>query len=201
MLTTALYLAHLNPVTNAHVRIISELQADADAVKVMPVVFRDGDREINTRSFPFSFETRSRMLQSVFGDSIEITDDYAFHAPFKRYMPPLFSPKSWQLRRQILNGVSGEFFSYTGDKAEGYMLRMYRLRPRTGQRKPLSATSVKEGLYEAALGRESGWRGDVPESITKVIEEDWETVEMFAGMPDATTRVAGMKFPKDGWSR
>ena len=42
------------------------------------------------------------MLESVFGDSIEITDDYAFFAPFKKYIPPLLSPKSWELRKQVL---------------------------------------------------------------------------------------------------
>ncbi len=52
---TALYLAHLNPVTNAHVEIITELKKEADIVKVMPVVFKDGDREINSKSFPFNF--------------------------------------------------------------------------------------------------------------------------------------------------
>ena len=191
----------MNPVTNAHVRIISELQQDADTVKVMPVVFRDGDREINTKSFPFSFETRRQMLHAVFGDAIRITDDYAFHAPFKKYMPPLLSPRSWQLRKKILSSVEGEFFSYTGDKAEGYMLKMYRLKPKIGKRKPLSATSVKEAMYDAALGQESRWSDDVPEGIRKIIKDNWETVERFAGMQDTTTRVAGMKFPKEGWSR
>ena len=87
-LITALYLAHLNPVTNAHVEIISELKKKADVVKVMPVVFKDGNREVNSKSFPFNFETRKKMLVSVFGDSIQITDDYAFFAPFKKYLPP-----------------------------------------------------------------------------------------------------------------
>ena len=75
---TALYLAHLNPVTNAHVEIISDLKKQADVVKVMPVVFKDGEIEINSKSFPFNFEIRKKMLESVFGDSIKITDDYAF---------------------------------------------------------------------------------------------------------------------------
>ena len=39
-MTTALYLAHLNPVTNAHVEIIKELKKEADIVKVMPVIFK-----------------------------------------------------------------------------------------------------------------------------------------------------------------
>ncbi|RMW36272.1 MAG: hypothetical protein EA446_06420 [Nitrosopumilus sp.] len=198
---TALYLAHLNPVTKAHVEIIEELKKDADVVKVMPVVFKDGENEINSKSFPFNFETRKKMLESVFGDSIQITDDYAFFAPFKKYMPPLLSPKSWQLRKQILRGVEGEYFSYTGDKAEGYMLKIYRLKPKVGERKSLSAASVKEKLYDAALGKESSWKEDVPKKIAKVIEEDWETVKKFADLEDMTTRVAGMKFPKEGWSK
>ena len=200
-LTTALYLAHLNPVTNAHVEIVRELKEKADAVKVMPVVFRSGQDEINSRSFPFSFEARKRMLESVFADTINITDDYAFFAPFKRYMPPLLAPKSWELRRQVLRGVDGDFFSYTGDRAEGYMLKVYRLRPRVGQRKSLSAASVKDKLYEEALGRESGWKSDVPEAVADVIEEEWDAVNKFARLEDRTTRVAGMKFPKEGWSK
>ena len=198
---TALYLAHLNPVTNAHIEIISDLVKEADRVKIMPVVFKDGESEINSKSFPFNFDVRKKMLTSVFGDSVIITDDYAFFAPFKKYMPPLLAPKSWQLRKQVLRGVEGEFFSYTGDKAEGYMLKIYRLKPRVGKRRALSAASVKEKLYDAALGKETSWKGDVPESIAKIIEENWETVKKFANSEDATTRVAGMKFPKQGWSK
>ena len=197
---TALYLAHLNPVTNAHVEIISDLKKKADIVKVMPVVFKYDDREVNSKSFPFNFESRKRMIESVFGDSIKITDDYAFYAPFKKYLPPLVRRKSWKLRKQILDGVDDDFFSYTGDKAEGYMLKMYRLKPKIGERKSLSATSVKEKLYDAALGKKSTWKEDVPESVAKVIEDEWETVEKFANKEDQTTRVVGMKFPKEGYS-
>lgn len=200
-LITALYLAHLNPVTNAHVEIISELKKKADVVKVMPVVFRDGNREVNSKSFPFNFETRKKMLVSVFGDSIQITDDYAFFAPFKKYLPPLLTPKSWKLRKQILRGVEGEFFSYTGDKIEGYMLKFYGLKPKIGERKSLSATSVKEKLYDAVLNEKSSWKEDVPEKIAKIIEEDWDVVEKFAKSEDMTTRVVGMKFPKEGYDR
>jgi hypothetical protein len=200
-LITALYLAHLNPVTNAHVEIISDLKKEADIVKVMPVVFKDGEREINSKSFPFNFEIRKKMLMSVFGNSIQITDDYTFFAPFKKYLPPLLTPKSWQLRKQILRGIEGDFFSYTGDKAEGYMLKMYRLKPRIGQRKILSASSVKEKLFDAALAKKSSWREDVPESIAKIIEDNWKTVEKFVNSEDTTRRIAGMKFPKEGWSK
>ena len=198
---TALYLAHLNPVTKAHVEIISDLKKKADIVKVMPVVFKYEDREVNSKSFPFNFESRKKMIESVFGDSIKITDDYAFYAPFKKYLPPLVRRKSWKLRKQILDGVDGDFFSYTGDKAEGYMLKIYRLKPKIGERKSLSATSVKEKLYNAALGGKDSWKEDVPESVVKVIEDEWETVEKFANIEDQTTRVVGMKFPKEGYSK
>ena len=198
---TALYLAHLNPVTNAHVEIITELKKQADIVKVMPVVFKDENREINSKSFPFNFETRKKMLESIFGDSIQITDDYAFYAPFKKYLPPLIRRKSWRLRKQILDGVKGDYFSYTGDKAEGYMLKMYMLKPKIGERKSLSATSVKEKLYDAVHEKKSSWKDDVPESIIKIIEEEWKTVEKYANGEDQTTRIIGMKFPKEGYSK
>ncbi|RMW33868.1 MAG: hypothetical protein EA443_06655, partial [Nitrosopumilus sp.] len=87
------------------------------------------------------------------------------------------------------------------DKAEGYMLKIYRLKPKVGERKSLSAASVKEKLYDAALGKKSSWKEDVPENIAKVIEDNWETIEKFADLEDMTTRVAGMKFPKEGWSK
>ena len=198
---TALYLAHLNPVTNAHIEIIKELKKDADIVKVMPVIFRSDEKEVNSKSFPFNFETRKKMLESIFGDSIKITDDYAFLAPFKKYLPPLVRRKSWKLRKQILNGVEGDYFSYTGDKAEGYMLKMYRLNPKLGERKALSATSVKEKLYNSVFEKNSTWKEDVPKEIVKIIEEEWKTVEKFANQEDQTTRIVGMKFPKEGYSK
>ena len=200
-MTTARYLAHLNPVTNAHVEIIKELKKEADIVKVMPVIFKYDNREVNSKSFPFNFETRKKMLESIFGDSIKITDDYAFLAPFKKYLPPLVRRKSWKLRKQILNGVEGDYFSYTGDKAEGYMLKLYRLKPKIGERKSLSAASVKEKLYDSVLEKKSNWKEDVPEQIVTIIEEEWKTVEKFANQEDQTTRIVGMKFPKEGYSK
>ena len=200
-MTTALYLAHLNPVTNAHVEIIKELKKEADIVKVMPVIFKYDNREVNSKSFPFNFETRKKMLEAIFGDSIEITDDYAFLAPFKKYLPPLVRRKSWKLRKQILKGVEGDYFSYTGDKAEGYMLKLYRLKPKIGERKSLSAASVKEKLYDSVLEKKSNWKEDVPEQIISIIEEEWKTVEKFANQEDQTTRIVGMKFPKEGYSK
>ena len=209
-MATALYLAHLNPVTNAHVEIIRELASSADAVHVLPVVFagRDG-AEINSRSFPFGYAARRAMLEAVFGGGITVSGRYRFDAPFSRYLPPLLSPKSWRLRRSILEGVDGDYFTYTGDRAEGYMLRMYRLRPRVGSRRALSASSVKERMYGAALPGGAGgggeaaegrpWRDDIPPEVASVIDDNWETVRRFAGAEDATVKVAGMKFPREGY--
>lgn len=199
---TALYMAHLNPVTNAHVEIINDLKKQANNVKVMPVVFRRNSNEINSKSFPFSYDIRKKMLQTVFDDSISITDDYSFFAPFYKYLPPLLSPRSWGLRNQVLRNVHSNFFTYTGDKAEGYMLRLYRLRPKIGARKEISASFVKQRLYEEALGKETQWKRYVPRQVIKIIDENWDVVVKFASLEDMTTRVAGMKFPKEGyWSK
>lgn len=196
-LTVAIYLAHLNPVTNAHVEIIRELKQES-TVKVMPVRFLDGKQEINSRSFPFDFETRKEMLVSVFGDTIEVSSNYTFHAPFWRYFPPILSPYSWKLRSSILSGISGEYYTYTGDRTEGMMLKAYRLNPRVGARKEISASSVKNKLYDAAQGKDSDWKADVPEEVAKIIEDRWDVVKKYSAAQDMTTRIAGMKFPKAG---
>ena len=153
---TAIYLAHLNPVTNAHVEIIEELKKE-NKVVIMPVRFLKGEKEINSRSFPFNFEIRKKMIESVFGDSVLILPNYTFHAPFKKYFPPLISPKSWSLRKQILQGVKNDYFTYTGDKAEGLMLKLYRLNPKVGTRKLVSATNVKNQMYANSQDKNSEW--------------------------------------------
>jgi hypothetical protein len=196
-LTVAIYLAHLNPVTNAHVQIIEELKSEA-RVRVMPVVFLDNGIEVNSRSFPFDYETRKKMLLSVFGDTIEVSSNYTFHAPFLRYFPPLLSPYSWKLRSQILDGINEDFFTYTGDKTEGIMLRAYRLNPKIGVRKDISASSVKNKIYEAAHGKTTNWKADVPPRVAQIIEERWDVVKKYANSADQTMRIAGMKFPKAG---
>ncbi len=188
----------MNPVTNAHVEIIEELKKE-DNVVVMPVRFLKEENEINSRSFPFNFETRKKMLESVFGNSIEISTNYSFHAPFKKYFPPLISPKSWSLRKQILQGIQKDYFTYTGDKAEGIMLKLYRLNPKIGTRKIISATNVKNEMYAASQGTDSQWKKSVPTNVAEIITENWETVKKFASTEDHTKRIAGMKFPKDGY--
>jgi len=189
----------LNPMTNAHVEIIEE-QKKENKIVVMPVRFLNGEKEINSKSFPFSFETRKKMIESVFGDSVIVSSNYTFFAPFKKYFPPLISPKSWSLRKQILQEIEGDYFTYTGDKAEGLMLKLYRLNPKVGTRKSISATSVKNEMYAATQGDKSSWKKSVPSGVAKIINENWETVKKFASKEDMTKRIAGMKFPKEGYN-
>ena len=198
-MATAIYLAHLNPLTNAHVDIIKELEK-TDEVVIMPVRFLVQEKEINSKSFPFSFEVRKKMIESVFGNSVKISSNYTFHAPFKKYFPPLISPKSWSLRKEILNDIQDDYYTYTGDKAEGLMLKLYRLKPKVGTRRELSASSVKNDMYTAASGTESNWEKDVPEQVSEIIKDNWDIVTNFAISEDHTMRVAGMKFPKEGYN-
>jgi nicotinamide mononucleotide adenylyltransferase len=197
---TGIYLAHLNPLTNAHVEIINDLLEKKDKVVVMPVRFLKQDQEINSKSFPFNFDIRKKMLEAVFGDNITISTNYTFFAPFKKYFPPLIAPKSWELRKQILNGIDDDYYTYTGDKAEGVMLKLYRLKPKVGTRRKISATSVKNDMYESVITKKSKWKENVPEQIADIIKENWNVVTKFASSEDKTMRIVGMKFPKEGYN-
>lgn len=197
-MTIAIYLAHLNPVTKAHVEIINELKKDGK-VRVFPVIFRIDGKEINSKSFPFSYELRKKMLESVFGDTISITPNYTFYSPFLKYMPPLLSPYSWNIKKQILDGINTDYFTYTGDKAEAFVLRLYGLNPRVGQRKETSASFVKQKMFESAMGKDTDWEQYVEPEIVKIIHENWDVVKKFASAPDLTYRVLGMKFPSTGF--
>ena len=197
-MTVAIYLAHLNPVTKAHVEIIEELKKEND-VQVLPVIFLNKGKEINSKSFPFDFNLRKKMLEAVFGDSILVLSNYTFYAPFIRYMPPLFSPFSWNIKKQILNGISDDYFTYTGDRAEGFMLKLYGLKPRVGTRKTISASLVKEKMFDAALGKDSDWEKYVPSEVVKIIQENWDIVKKYSISEDLTYRILGMKFPKYGF--
>ena len=197
-MTVAIYLAHLNPVTKAHVEIIEELKKE-NQVRVMPVIFINKGNEINSRGFPFNFELRKKMLQAVFGDSISVLSNYTFYAPFAKYMPPLFSPFSWSIKKQILDGLAEDYFTYTGDKAEGFVLRLYGLRPKIGTRKSISASLVKEKMFDAARGKDTDWEKDVPPEVVKIIRENWDVVKKYSTAKDLTYRILGMKFPSDGF--
>ncbi len=197
-MTVAIYLAHLNPVTKAHVEIINELKSQND-VRVLPVIFMSKGKEINSRSFPFSFELRKKMLKAVFGDSISVLSNYTFYSPFAKYMPPMLSPYSWKIKKQILEGIDTDYFTYTGDKAEGFVLKLYGLNPRVGKRKETSASYVKQKMFDAALGKETNWEDYVEPEVVKIIHDNWDIVKKFANSEDQTYRVLGMKFPSVGF--
>ena len=199
--TAAIYLAHLNPMTKAHESIISTLKQNY-RVYVYPVRFLKDGREINTKSFPFSFELRKAMVESVFGDSVIVLPDYTLYAPFVKYLPPLISSRSWELRNQIIAQIKeGRFVSYTGDKAERLMLKVYRFNPLNAARLEISASSVKEKLYRQATESigDNEWRNKVPAPVVEIIKRNWDVVDKFARMEDNTMRVMGMKFPKEGY--
>jgi hypothetical protein len=210
----AIYLAHLNPFTNTHQHIISLLLHRDYNVYVYPVRFLKNRKEINTRSFPFPFQIRKAMIESVFGNnkSITVSPDYSLVSPFVRYLPPLISPFSWVLRNQILQNVREErFITYTGDVAERITLSVFRLNPIKARRLPGSASVVKDMLYDEVIsefskgsrdGQRHGvqnWRDKVPNGVADLIERHWEIVEKFARSSDSTLRVMGMKIPKEGF--
>lgn len=219
----ALYLAHLNPVTNSHERIISQLAKDYH-VYVFPVVFLKHGREVNTRTFPFSYELRKKMLLGLFGNqnNIEILPNYKFMSPFIKYLPPIFSPFSWTIRSGVLRDiVEDRFISYTGDKAERIALRFYNLHPIRAKRLEISSSDVKGLLYEEALEKlgkgnistnskndmknlnhsessAESWQNMVPKNVADIILENWSIIEKYAQSKDRTIKIFGMKFPEEG---
>ncbi len=197
----AIYLAHLNPLTNSHETIISNLQREDYHVYVFPVRFLKQEREVNKRSFPFSYELRKEMVDSIFGNSVTVLPTYAFRAPYAKYLPPLISSRSWELRDQITSQIKEErFVSYTGDSVERLMLRIYGLKPLKARRLDISASTVKELLYQDALGSSSDhWRNKVPSPVAEIIKKNWDIVKKFAPLDDSTKRVMGMKFPREGY--
>ncbi|HEV8387259.1 MAG TPA: hypothetical protein VGQ03_06515 [Nitrososphaera sp.] len=199
--TAAIYLAHLNPLTNAHEAIISKLKGDGYHVYVFPVRFLKEEHEVNTKSFPFSYELRKQMVESIFGNEVTVVPDYAFYAPYSKYLPPLISSKSWELRGEIISKVKEkQFVSYTGDAAERIMLKIYRLNPLRASRLEISASLVKELLYRQVLiGLKDDWKEKVPITVAELIRKNWDVVEKFAREADNTKRVMGMKFPRDGY--
>ena len=201
-MTTIIYLAHLNPVTNSHIEIIHDLIDNYSKVVVMPVMFLKNGVEINSRSFPFNFEIRKKMLQAIFKNSILVSPNYTFYAPYWRYLPPIISPLSWVLKRKILKGIEKNYLTYTGDKAEWCLLKIYGLNPKKGVRRVLSATMVKDKIYNSAIGKKTNWESDVPKKVVEIINENWNVVKKFANKKDATIRITGMKFPMNGyWSQ
>lgn len=197
----AIYLVHLNPMTTAHESIISMLKKKYH-VYIFPVRFVKDGQEINTKSLPFSYRLRKEMIESVFGDSVMVLPDYTFYAPYRKYLPPLLSSRSWKLRNQIISQISEKkFVSYTGDKAERLMLKAYRLNPLKADRLEISASSIRAKLYSQVVDGKSDeeWRRKVPEPVAQIIKKNWNIVDKFARMEDSTARVMGMKFPQEGY--
>ena len=206
----AVYLGHLNPLTTAHEDIISSLLRDCKNVYVFPVRFLNKNTEINTRSFPFPYHVRKAMIESVFSNSrVIVLPDYVFYSPFIKYVPPLISPYSWLLRRQILTSIKEEtFVSYSGDRVERIVLSMYKLHPIGGNRLSFSSSSVKEMLYAQVILENSkqivtpeifAWQDKVPKRVIDIIKDNWNIIQKFAKSPDLTIRIMGTKFPKNGF--
>ena len=197
----AIYLVHLNPMTTAHESIISMLKKKYH-VYIFPVRFVKDGQEINTKSLPFSYCLRKEMIESVFGDSVTVLPDYTFYAPYRKYLPPLLSSRSWKLRNQLISQISEKkFVSYTGDKAERLMLKAYRLNPLKADRLEISASSIRAKLYSQVVDEKSDeeWRRKVPEPVAQIIKKNWNIVDKFARMEDSTARAMGMKFPQEGY--
>lgn len=202
----ALYLAHLNPFTKAHQEIINKLQKDY-TVYVFPVRFIKNGKEINTRSFPFTYDIRKSMIRSVFPNEskVIVSPNYTFFSPFLKYLPPLFSPYSWKIRDQVLKSINEKkFISYTGDRVERYALKIYRFNPIKATRLPISASQVKEIIYKQALNKKDNfkdftWEEKIPSSVARIIKDNWNVIEKFANEKDETLKVVGVKFPKTGF--
>lgn len=202
----ALYLAHLNPFTKAHQEIINKLQKNY-TVYVFPVRFIKKGKEINTRSFPFTYEIRKSMIRSVFPNEskVIVSPNYTFFSPFLKYLPPLFSPYSWKIRDQVLKSINEKkFISYTGDRVERYALKIYRFNPIKATRLPISASQVKEIIYKQALNKrenfkDATWEEKIPSSVVEIIKDNWSVIEKFANEKDETLKVVGVKFPKRGF--
>jgi len=207
----AIYLGHLNPLTTAHENIISFLLRGCDNVYIFPVRFLKDKTEINTKSFPFPYEVRKAMIEAVFtnNDRVIVLPNYAFFSPFIKYVPPLISPYSWVLRRQILKSIKEEtFVSYSGDKIERIVLSVYKLHPIGGKRLSFSSSSVKEMLYTQVTQESSKerltqeiltWQNKVPKKVVDIIKDNWNIIQKFAKSPDLTIRIMGTKFPKNGF--
>jgi hypothetical protein len=208
--TIAIFLAHLNPLTLSHEKIIQSLLNDYK-VYVFPVRFLKNGEEVTTRSFPFSFETRKQMILESFGydENIFVLESYAFVSPYIKYLPPFFSPPFQKLRKNIISNLRGsDFITYTGDRAERVLLKIFGFNPIQANRQMISSTDVKNLLYRSALSYKTlpgsdyldlEWSNFVSPKVGEIIQKNWNIVEHFSNSGDNTIRVCGMKFPKDGF--
>jgi hypothetical protein len=208
--TAAIFLAHLNPLTLSHEEIIRKLLENY-TVYIFPVRFFKNKKEVTTRSFPFSFEIRKQMILESFdyNEDIRIMENYTFFSPYIKYLPPFISLPSQKLRKNIISSVrESDFITYTGDRIERILLKLFGFRPVQANRQSISSTNVKNLLYRSALSYKmlSGstnldleWNNFVSSKVCNVIKDNWSVIEHFSTSTDETIRVLGMKFPKDGF--
>ena len=134
--TAAIFLAHLNPLTLSHEEIIQKLLENY-IVYIFPVRFFKNKKEMTTRSFPFSFEIRKQMILESFDydENIRIMEDYTFFSPYIKYLlPPLISLSSQKLRKNIISSIKeSTFITYTGDRIERILLKIFGFKPGTSQ--------------------------------------------------------------------
>ncbi len=151
--TAAIFLAHLNPLTISHEKIIQNLLQNYKAVYVFPVRFLKNGQEINTRSFPFSFEVRKQMILDSLGyhDNIRVFGDYAFSSPYLKYFPAFASPSFKNLKKSIVVNIrESSFITYTGDRTERLLLKLFGFNPIKANRETISSSTVKSLLYRCA---------------------------------------------------
>lgn len=209
----AIFLAHINPLTISHESIIQKLLQDY-SVHIFPVRFLKDNLEVNTRSFPFSYEIRKQMILESFdfNKNIHVHGDYAFHSPYIQYFPPFVSPAFKRLKNKIMINIrENSFITYTGDRAERVLLSVFGFNPVKANRQVISSTNVKNMLYDSVMHQnrlsddieltQDGmkWNDFVSPKVVEVIKKNWETVRIFSISKDETVRVMGMKFPKNGF--
>ena len=209
----AIFLAHINPLTISHESIIRNL-LQSYSVYIYPVRFLKEGMEVNTRSFPFSYEIRKRMILESFNyhENIHVLGDYAFLSPYIQYFPPFLSRAFKRLKNNIiLNIQENSFITYTGDRAERVLLSLFGFNPVKANRQVVSSTNVKNLLYKSVLSTENfyqnegsknndlKWHEYVSPKVGQVIKDNWETIKNFSITKDETIRVMGMKFPKNGF--
>jgi hypothetical protein len=211
--TAAIFLAHVNPLTISHEAIIRNLLQNY-SVYVFPVRFLKNDVEINTRSFPFSYEIRKQMILESFdyNENIHVIGDYAFRSPYVQYFPPFISPAFKRLKDKIIFNIKeNSYITYTGDRAERILLSLFGFNPIKANRQIISSTNVKNLLYNSVIRQNDldssndsqnnnfNWLDFVSPKVGEVIMKNWETIKNFSISKDETIRVMGMKFPKNGF--
>ncbi len=205
---SAIFLAHLNPLTLSHEKIIQNLLKNYK-VYIFPVRFLKDKEEITTKSFPFSFEIRKHMILESFNydQNIHIMNNYTFFSPYIKYLPPFVSLSSHRLKNNIISSIGdSNFITYTGDKIERLLLKLFGFKPVQAKRQSISSTNVKKLLYQSALSGKNlpdkfdmNWNNFVSSKVSNVIKNNWNIVEHFSKIPDHTIRIFGMKFPKNGF--